>query len=166
MRDPRIPADRKVLAGEFREVIRSLTAFRDRHDLDVPIDAHQRGVRTYKIADSIDLAFDHLDSVTRGLEEEAPYDDERGTHACRHCGRSIANESGVWVDPEATGDDGVWRETCDSHDTFTAEHEPVADCTECGEAMFTTDTGVNHHGTPDEIDHDADGDHVALTPDT
>lgn len=46
---------------------------------------------------------------------------------CRHCGRSIVrDEDGVWVDPEATGDDEIWRETCDSHDTFTAEHEPVA----------------------------------------
>jgi hypothetical protein len=33
-------------------------------------------------------------------------------------------ESGEWVDPEATGDDSIWREVCDSHDTFTAEHEP------------------------------------------
>lgn len=47
---------------------------------------------------------------------------------CRHCGRSIVHEGGgVWVDPEATGDDSVWRETCDSHDTFTAEHEPEVD---------------------------------------
>lgn len=44
---------------------------------------------------------------------------------CRFCGRDIINDGGRWVDPEATGDDIVWRETCDSHDTFTAEHEPV-----------------------------------------
>lgn len=30
-----------------------------------------------------------------------------------------------WIDPEATGDDSIWRETCDAHDTFVAEHEPV-----------------------------------------
>jgi hypothetical protein len=44
---------------------------------------------------------------------------------CIHCGRSIVLDVDVWVDPEATGDDAVWRETCDAHDTFTAEHEPA-----------------------------------------
>lgn len=44
---------------------------------------------------------------------------------CRHCHRSIVNVDGAWVDPEATGDDHVWRETCDAHDTFTADHEPT-----------------------------------------
>jgi hypothetical protein len=44
---------------------------------------------------------------------------------CKHCGRSIClDEDGRWVDPEATGDDRLWRETCDAHDTFVAEHEP------------------------------------------
>lgn len=43
---------------------------------------------------------------------------------CRHCGRSIKKAGGVWVDPEATGDDSVWRETCDAHNTFAANHEP------------------------------------------
>lgn len=44
--------------------------------------------------------------------------------ACKHCDRRIVDDAGRWVDPEATGDDVVWRETCDAHDTFTAEHEP------------------------------------------
>lgn len=46
---------------------------------------------------------------------------------CRYCGRAIERdeETGRWVDPEATGDDAIWRETCDAHDTFEAEHEPV-----------------------------------------
>jgi hypothetical protein len=43
---------------------------------------------------------------------------------CKHCGRSIIREGGAWVDPNATGDDAVWREACDEHDTITAEHEP------------------------------------------
>lgn len=43
---------------------------------------------------------------------------------CRHCGRRIVSGDGGWIDPEAAGDDNVWRETCDSNDTFTAEHEP------------------------------------------
>ena len=45
---------------------------------------------------------------------------------CRHCGRDIEYDpgSGSWIDPEATGDDETWRETCDAHETFVAEHEP------------------------------------------
>ena len=44
---------------------------------------------------------------------------------CRHCGRAIVQENGIWIDPEATGDDAVWRESCDSNDTFQALHEPT-----------------------------------------
>lgn len=44
---------------------------------------------------------------------------------CKHCGRPIVlSEKGVWVDLDPTGADSVWRETCDAHDTFTADHEP------------------------------------------
>lgn len=43
---------------------------------------------------------------------------------CKHCGRSIIEIDGTWIDPAATGDDLPWRETCDEHDTFIAEHEP------------------------------------------
>lgn len=47
---------------------------------------------------------------------------------CIHCGRFIVNEGEpglyTWIDPDATGDDGIWREVCEAHDTFTAEHEP------------------------------------------
>lgn len=46
---------------------------------------------------------------------------------CIHCGRRIVLDGDIWVDPEATGDDAVWRETCDAHDTFTAEHEPASE---------------------------------------
>lgn len=44
---------------------------------------------------------------------------------CRYCHRRIIRADEGWVDPEATGDDSIWRETCDAHDTFTAEHEPI-----------------------------------------
>lgn len=45
---------------------------------------------------------------------------------CQHCFRTIHQDNeGRWIDPEATGDDSMWRETCDAHDTFTAEHEPI-----------------------------------------
>ena len=43
---------------------------------------------------------------------------------CKHCSRAIVDSDDGWVDPEATGDDVIWRATCDAHDTRTAEHEP------------------------------------------
>lgn len=43
---------------------------------------------------------------------------------CQHCHRDIVNRDGQWIDPQATGDDSLWREVCDSHDSFTAEHSP------------------------------------------
>lgn len=51
---------------------------------------------------------------------------------CKHCDRVIVLDGDVWVDPEATGDDSVWRETCDAHDTFIADHEPAGLCDYCG----------------------------------
>lgn len=47
------------------------------------------------------------------------------TATCKHCGRNITYEIDKWVDINATGDDAIWSETCDSHDTLTAEHEPA-----------------------------------------
>lgn len=38
------------------------------------------------------------------------------------------------------------------------------ECSECGASAFTDEFGINHHGEPDEIDYDSDGDHVALDP--
>jgi hypothetical protein len=47
---------------------------------------------------------------------------------CTHCDRVIEwDHIDGWIDPEATGDDSIWRETCDAHDTFIAEHEPDDD---------------------------------------
>lgn len=54
-------------------------------------------------------------------------------YTCRHCGRAIVEEplhSGHWIDPEATGDDSIWREVCEANDTFQAPHEPVTDSKE------------------------------------
>lgn len=50
--------------------------------------------------------------------------DPRASGICRHCGWPIVLEGGRWINLEATGDDRIWRETCESHDTLTAEHEP------------------------------------------
>jgi len=44
---------------------------------------------------------------------------------CRYCHRQIAETNQGWADLQAAGDDRLWRFTCDSHDTFTAEHEPI-----------------------------------------
>lgn len=43
---------------------------------------------------------------------------------CRYCHREIQLVDLGWVDTNATGDDALWREVCDSNDTFTAEHAP------------------------------------------
>lgn len=59
-------------------------------------------------------------------------------NVCRYCGRYIEQDTdgGPWIDPEAGGDDAVWREVCDAHDTFTAEHAPVPTACECcGDAI-------------------------------
>ena len=47
-----------------------------------------------------------------------------GAGQCHHCERYIKLDGGIWIDPEATGDDSMWREVCDEHDTFDAQHEP------------------------------------------
>jgi hypothetical protein len=53
------------------------------------------------------------------------------TAECQHCDRQISFVRGEgWVNREAplTGDDSMWRETCeDPRETagFTAEHEPL-----------------------------------------
>lgn len=46
--------------------------------------------------------------------------------ACQYCNRRIVRRNGAWIDPLATGDDSLWRHTCDSNDTFAAEHAPAA----------------------------------------
>lgn len=53
-------------------------------------------------------------------------DPKYGTLAlCRHCGRRIIfTAHDGWIDPEASGDDVIWREGCDQHDTFEMRHEP------------------------------------------
>lgn len=74
----------------------------------------------YRVAFSEWLDSELGESLT---DEEPDEDDEE--EECRHCGqRIVLMASGSWVDPVARGDDGLWRETCDSHETFSAEHEP------------------------------------------
>jgi hypothetical protein len=71
------------------------------------------------------------DNAPEGMERQSQdsVQEEREqdmTYTCIHCGRVVVKgEPGEyeWVDPEATGDDKNWRETCDSNDTFLANHE-------------------------------------------
>jgi len=46
---------------------------------------------------------------------------------CKHCRRPIVSTEEGWADPLATGDDSVWRFSCDNNDTFTALHVPRRD---------------------------------------
>jgi len=69
------------------------------------------------------------DALVRVLASLDSHTTVRFTHirqTCRHCGADLVlDEDGMWVDPEATGDDETWRATCPAHDTFVAEHEPA-----------------------------------------
>ncbi len=61
---------------------------------------------------------------------------------CQHCFRTITqDDEGRWIDPLATGDDSIWRETCDAHDTFTAEHEPI-EWTDVDATAYTAEQAV------------------------
>lgn len=58
------------------------------------------------------------------------------TSTCRHCQRTIRKSADGWIDPEATGDDRVWRETCDQNDEDRiAAHEPTSPWTLVWDAM-------------------------------
>jgi hypothetical protein len=48
---------------------------------------------------------------------------KKETTKCMHCGRTITATSTGWADMEATGDDKIWRYTCDENDTFPSDHE-------------------------------------------
>lgn len=66
--------------------------------------------------------------------------------ACQYCSRRIVRRNGTWIDPAATGDDSLWRETCEGNDTFAAEHAP--------DTPWTWNKGWRHCETPAETDDD------------
>jgi hypothetical protein len=72
---------------------------------------------------------EQLDGTALGFTFAIVEDVKPLTKQCRHCGRAIErNKDGAWIDPEAGGDDSIWRELCDRHDgSFTAEHEPATE---------------------------------------
>jgi hypothetical protein len=64
------------------------------------------------------------------------------SNTCQHCFRTITTDNdGRWIDPLATGDDSMWRETCDEHDTFTAEHEPI-EWDDASASSYTAESAV------------------------
>jgi hypothetical protein len=70
-----------------------------------------------------DIAVDGvLDVIVRYSQTEVTPTSES---VCCNCQRRIVNVDGAWIDPEATGDDSVWRETCDRSEAFTGEHVPT-----------------------------------------
>lgn len=68
------------------------------------------------------IGIDHASGC--GPEEWVMRDELQPSRECVHCHREVLpTKDGVWIDPEATGDDEVWRETCDSNEAFDAPHE-------------------------------------------
>ena len=42
---------------------------------------------------------------------------------CIYCARTVKlTDTGEWADMAATGDDIIWRYTCDENDSFQGEH--------------------------------------------
>lgn len=81
-------------------------------------------------ADALERALDHEGGDTGNLlsiERDGRPTENGPTATCKHCGRTITLVGGEWVDTEATGDDAMWRETCDAHKTVDSEHEPIPD---------------------------------------
>lgn len=93
----------------------------------------ERTVITF--TDETTIAFDSWDGEVYDPyrcvfdDDGLPHELVETDRTCKHCGRAIgySKEEG-WIDPEAGYDDengdGMWRTTCDCHDTFVAEHEP------------------------------------------
>lgn len=97
------------------QIIRdNVQTYRDSTDAETANDAAERVV---------EAAADLDEWIVRGGFLPSDWaEPQRST--CRHCERAIVLQGGHWIDPQATGDDSIWRESCDAHDTFTAEHEP------------------------------------------
>lgn len=75
-----------------------------------------------------------MDNYPLVYDPTGPIPFPRHTGQCQHCDRTIVETDEGWADPEATGDDAIWRFVCENHDTITAEHEPVGEygCDRCG----------------------------------
>lgn len=130
--------------------------------------------------------FDHsddnhmLDDVDNGEVIECPAGfnplaQTEDKHRFRTDGETVVvKESGVLFkfygkhsDTNFETDELTWSqiESAADHDRPVVGHHAGMTCRECGESMFLADGNVSHHWsgeTPDNIDHDADADHVAI----
>lgn len=101
------------------------------HGVEIVLEV-ERIPTTHTLALTVEEAFNLRDQLTAYLAETYPATRESVTvhmvFDCVFCGRGIIEVDGIWVDPQATGDDEVWRETCDSSPTFVAGHsiDPLA----------------------------------------
>jgi hypothetical protein len=116
-------AERSLDEAAFNRLLDALDAARV--DTDEP-----DGVQRYEDAREACFAFVDANPVVLPLARDYGLPISPGelpTATCKHCGRSITQKNGTWVDINATGDDAMWRETCDANETTTAEHEPASD---------------------------------------
>lgn len=81
---------------------------------------HDQGVVT---RDDPEWHYVLFEDCVRNLTAEANALASKAT--CRFCGRDIVdNPEDGWVDPEATGDDVMWRQSCDAAKALPFYHEP------------------------------------------
>lgn len=59
------------------------------------------------------------------LPEYLPLIVKGGFSICKHCERDVFLTDEGWADPNATGDDEIWRLTCDGNEAWPSEHEGV-----------------------------------------
>jgi len=81
------------------------------------------------------------------------------TETCMYCERAITRAGDTWVNPEATGDDAMWRETCEYAPEGSSidelGHLPVRRCL-TGGCDACLDPGERHFCTSCYLDdHDA-----------
>lgn len=93
-----------------------------------------------------------------------------------HSDFSAADDEAAWADAERSAYGAriiqLMRVRVGNPDRVQILARPAPDpepstglyCTECGEEMWVEESGVSHHwgNNADDIDYDADGDHVAF----
>lgn len=79
------------------------------------------------------IVFQLADGRTARLFSPDLYQDDDGddslllwegaeSRSCAYCSRPVVPTADGWADPEATGDDLIWRFTCDENSSFPSEH--------------------------------------------
>ena len=123
--------NRVVSNDAFAEVIHTIDHDDERGEGVLIPHQHEHGPDGYFVTHpdaTVEILEEGQDGARRGGAAGQDGATARGEGAgqCVHCERPIVQqEDGIWIDPEATGDDSIWRETCQTHDTFIANHEPL-----------------------------------------